>query len=293
MPRVNLGELNVHYQQAGAGPDLILIHGLFCNLAFWYLTVVPQLAEIFRVTVYDLRGHGLSARKPAGYRAVDLADDLRLLLEHLGIQSAHFVGHSFGGAVALAFAIRQPECIRSLTLADAWVPSLQPWPGGASRWASLRQRLRRRGIELESSLEVPKVLHGFIEELVSLNEASAPGEEASLDAIQSLLSNANSMALRRWNQLVGRTRAGQEFGDPAGIAAREIEGFRRPALAVFGARSRYLPTLHGLRERLEDCQVQIVPDAGHYFPIVNRVAFTRAVSDFAFQQEGKVAKLAG
>jgi len=56
MPRAALGEITVHYQQIGAGPDLVLIHGLFCNLAFWYLTVAPKLAETFRVTVYDLRG---------------------------------------------------------------------------------------------------------------------------------------------------------------------------------------------------------------------------------------------
>src|SRR5262245_42815987 len=140
MPRGLIGNLTVHYQQAGHGPDIVLIHGLCSNLALWYLTIVPRLAESFRVTVYDLRGHGLSQVAPAGYRAVDLADDLKHLIDHLQIDSAHVVGHSFGGAIALAFASRYPERLRTLTLADVWLPTLQPTPFGLDRerWNKVR-----------------------------------------------------------------------------------------------------------------------------------------------------------
>jgi pimeloyl-ACP methyl ester carboxylesterase len=284
MPRIALGELTVHYQQAGKGPDLVLIHGLFCNLAFWYLTVVPKLAEAFRVTVYDLRGHGLTQRMPRGYRAADLAEDLRLLLDHLDIRSAHVVGHSFGGAVALAFAIRHPIRVRSLTLADAWVPTLQPWPGRTTRWSNLQARLMQSGIEIDH--RTPKVLQGFLEELVGLNETAGPGAGGTAAAISTLMQGGReSLAVRRWRQLVGTTTAAEEFSDGTGIAADEISTMGKPASVMFGKRSRYLPTMRGLRRRLSDCRVTLVPDAGHYFPILNANFFTQSVSEFAARNE--------
>jgi pimeloyl-ACP methyl ester carboxylesterase len=284
MPRVALGDLKVHYQQVGVGPDLVLIHGLFCNLAFWYLTVAPRLAEAFRVTVYDLRGHGLTQRLPWGYRAVDLAEDLRRLLDHLGIESAHLVGHSFGGAVALAFAIGNPTRARSLTLADAWIPTFQPWPGRPRRWAALQARLSESGINVGH--DAPKVLQGFLEELVLLNEEEGAGLHADAQAIGLLVpGNREPLALRRWRQLVGATNAAAEFSDGTGIAAQEISSLRKPASIIFGKRSRYLPTMRGLRRSLYDCQVTLVPDAGHYFPILNAGLFTSSVTEFARQHE--------
>lgn len=286
MPRVTLGELTVHYQQLGKGADLVLIHGLYCNLAFWYLTVAPKLAENYRVTVYDLRGHGLTQRVPAGYRAIDLADDLALLLAHLGVDSAHIVGHSFGGAVALAFALRNPGQVRSLTLADAWIPTLQPVPlGNAARWRRLQARLKQHGIEVDDPL--PRVAHGFLEELATLRESNAAGTAPSSEAIDAIFNGgSDSMALRRWRQLVRTTSAVADFSDGTGIAVDEIGALRRPAFIFFGRKSRYLPTMRRLRGTLQDCRVTLVPDAGHYFPVLKPNVFTQAVSTFAAQHGG-------
>jgi pimeloyl-ACP methyl ester carboxylesterase len=284
MPRSAIGNLSVHYQQVGAGPDLVLIHGLFCNLAFWYLTVAPILAEAFRVTVYDLRGHGLTQRVPAGYRAVDLAEDLRRLMDHLGIDSAHLVGHSFGGAVALAFAVGNPVRTRSLTLADAWIPTLQPWPGRLRRWAALQERLMESGIRADR--QTPKVLHGFLEELVRLNEIEGAASNPTTLAIESLIAgNGNPLSLRRWRQLVGTTTAATEFLAGNGIAPEQISTLRRPASLMFGKRSRYLPSMRGLRRCLYDCRVTLVPDAGHYFPILKAGFFAHSVKKFAWEHE--------
>jgi pimeloyl-ACP methyl ester carboxylesterase len=283
MPRVAVGGLTVHYQQMGQGADLVLIHGLYCNLAFWYLTVAPKLAEKFRVTVYDLRGHGLTQRMPAGYRAVDLADDLRGLLAHAGIESAHVVGHSFGGAVALAFALRHPKQVRSLTLADAWIPSLQPVGlDGQARWRGLQTRLAQHGIEIDDAM--PRVAHGFLEELVSLRESHADGTGPPAEVIDVIFNaDRNSMALRRWRQLVRTTSAVAEFSDGTGIAAAEISTLRRPTSVIFGRNSRYLASMRGLRGTLPDCRVTLVPDAGHYFPVLKPKIFTQLVSNFAAQ----------
>ena len=60
MPKACVNGVSLHYQQSGQGPDLVLIHGLAANLAFWFLRIVPALNKRHRVTVYDMRGHGKS-----------------------------------------------------------------------------------------------------------------------------------------------------------------------------------------------------------------------------------------
>ena len=256
----------MHYQQAGQGPDLILIHGLFCNLAFWYLSVVPLLARHFRVTVYDLRGHGHSERTGNGYRAVDLADDLNALMEHLDIEHAHVVGHSFGGAVALAFTIRYPQRVDTLILADAWVPSLQPMNSGF--WKNRRQQLDAAGVDVQGE-KIPRVAYSFFEELIVHEQSPNTHQDVNPDLLNSLrVDPKNSAALKKWWRLVNDTSAVREMSDTTGITPAEIRQIRQPTMALFGRKSNYLPTLRRLRAILRDCNTVMIADAGHFFPIL-------------------------
>lgn len=128
MPRITLRNHKVHFQQMGSGPDIVLIHGLSCHIAFWWFHVAPHLSKTHRVTAVDLRGHGFTGMTESGYRPCDLAADVEALLAHLGVAKARILGHSFGGAVASALTTLQPDCVSELILADAWLPSLQPVP---------------------------------------------------------------------------------------------------------------------------------------------------------------------
>ena len=170
MPRITLRDHKVHYQQTGSGPDVVLVHGLSCNIAFWWFQVAQQLALTHRVTAVDLRGHGFSGMTETGYRACDLAGDLAALLEHLDIRRAHLVAHSFGGAVAVALSAERPDLVSELTLADAWLPSLQPVPPlpGASDWAATRARAQAAGIDIDPHL--PLVVRELYSELLDENE---------------------------------------------------------------------------------------------------------------------------
>lgn len=166
MPRVQLRNHKVHYQQTGNGPDVVLIHGLSCSIAFWWFHVAEHLAHNHRVTAIDLRGHGVSGMTEAGYRAVDLAGDMAALLDHLDVSRAHVVGHSFGGAVSAALAAERPDLVAELTLADAWLPSLQPIAPlqGGAEWAATRARAEVRGIKIDAHL--PMVVRGLFSELL-------------------------------------------------------------------------------------------------------------------------------
>ncbi len=102
MPTLTSNQVRLHYQQFGEGPDVVLVHALTSNLAVWLATpLVYALAEQFRVTVYDLRGHGHSEAPPTGYTSADMAQDLLGLLDQLHIDRAFLVGHSFGGVIAV------------------------------------------------------------------------------------------------------------------------------------------------------------------------------------------------
>jgi pimeloyl-ACP methyl ester carboxylesterase len=280
VPKASLNGFIVHYQQMGQGHDVVMIHGLFANLAFWYLSVLPLLARNFRVTVYDLRGHGYSGMPRHGYTVSNLATDLYVLLEHIGIEQAHIVGHSFGGAVGLKYAALYPERVRSLTLADARVPSLQPPlpPRNAVRWKILDARLRRAGIEVPQNL--PRVAYSFLEELARLRPQRNASDAKTWGTALLQEWHGNSRAMRRWRELVGTTTAAQDLCNAADLTVERIRQVTRPTLAIFGQYSSCIRTLWGLVEHLPNCQKVIVPGVGHLHPIVKPETFVQKLDQF-------------
>lgn len=118
MPTIPTGEGNIHYREAGAGHDVVvLIHAFPLNSAMWE----PQLAALagrFRVIAPDQRGLGQSSPAPEAMTMDLVAQDIIALLRQLGIRRASFAGLSMGGYVAFALWRRAPELFRSLALCD-------------------------------------------------------------------------------------------------------------------------------------------------------------------------------
>jgi 3-oxoadipate enol-lactonase len=99
----------------GEGPPLFLIHGIGASRHSWD-GLIERLKTRYRCIGYDLRGHGKSPTPPAPYTLDDLIDDLEALRAELGIERAHFAGHSLGGMIGPAYARRYPERVLSLGL---------------------------------------------------------------------------------------------------------------------------------------------------------------------------------
>lgn len=99
----------------GEGEPLFLIHGIGASRAS-FAGLVPHLKSEFRVIAYDLRGHGASPTPKPPYTLDDLVEDLEALRAELHIDSAHFAGHSLGGMIGPAYALRYPERVLSLGL---------------------------------------------------------------------------------------------------------------------------------------------------------------------------------
>jgi 3-oxoadipate enol-lactonase len=98
-----------------SGPPVVLLHALGLTWHMWE-PVIRQLAPGRRVFAYDLRGHGAAAEAPAPTDLTVLSDDLIEVLAALGLERAHLVGLSYGGAIAQTFAVCHPESVLSLTL---------------------------------------------------------------------------------------------------------------------------------------------------------------------------------
>lgn len=103
------------YAVEGKGPGLFLIHGIGANRTVWS-NVVSRLKGDFTCISYDLRGHGESPMPSGRFGLDELVDDLEALRDRLGVESAHFAGHSLGGMIAPAYARRHPERVSSLGL---------------------------------------------------------------------------------------------------------------------------------------------------------------------------------
>jgi 3-oxoadipate enol-lactonase len=121
MPQISHGEIDgtpIHYLIEGAGPHVTLVHGVGADLRSWD-DVAARLAPSFTVVRLDLRGHGRSGRIAGHCTLDDLASDVRLVLDRLGIDKTHLAGFSLGGLIAQSLALSDPERIDRLAIISA------------------------------------------------------------------------------------------------------------------------------------------------------------------------------
>lgn len=111
----------IAYRRSGAGQPLVLLHPLALSGAVW-AEFAGRLSGTFDVIAPDARGHGDGDWDGEPFGIDDLADDVALLLDGLGLESAHLIGLSMGGSTAVSFAGRYPGRAEAMVLADttAW-----------------------------------------------------------------------------------------------------------------------------------------------------------------------------
>ncbi len=108
--------MQLHYQSAGIGKPLILLHGLFGSGDNWGV-ITKHFSQYYQVISVDLRNHGRSPHHDS-QNYDDMADDLLELFNALEISSAHLLGHSLGGKVAMQFATLHSDRIEKLVIVD-------------------------------------------------------------------------------------------------------------------------------------------------------------------------------
>ena len=117
---INTNGINLHYlYYEGAGPTIVLMHGLTANAHAFDGLIAAGLSPAFNVVSVDLRGRGLSEQPPTGYTMAEHAKDIIGLLDHLQIEKAVIGGHSYGALITYYMAVHYPLRIDKMILLDA------------------------------------------------------------------------------------------------------------------------------------------------------------------------------
>ena len=119
MPRIAINDFELYYETQGRGTPVLLVAGLGGVGAYWR-PQVPVFAQHFHVILHDHRGTGQSTHARIVYSVEQMTADLVQLMDALGIERAHLVGHSTGGAIGQVMAIEHPERLASVVICNSW-----------------------------------------------------------------------------------------------------------------------------------------------------------------------------
>lgn len=127
---VNVGKTRVHYVRKGSGPVMILVHGAGGTVRDYTFSLMDKLAKSHTVIAFDRPGHGYTdTMHDNGESPTEQANLLRAAAEKLAVGTATIMGFSYGGIVALAWALEHPETVDGLVLVSAVI---NEWPGGVA-----------------------------------------------------------------------------------------------------------------------------------------------------------------
>ena len=114
----NSNGAEIFWEEHGAGPPVIFLHGNGQNLGM-FSSQIPFLQKNRRVIAIDSRGHGKSSSGGKKLSLSDMAEDLLAVMDDAGIETADILGFSDGGNIAMIFAVKYPNRVRSLILSGA------------------------------------------------------------------------------------------------------------------------------------------------------------------------------
>lgn len=256
MPKIAANNLEFHYWQSGRGPDVVLVHGLGGNLAGWHLGVVPELQQTCRVLTYDLRGHGRSDAPSTGYTTGDMVQDLRGIVDALSIETALFVGHSWGADIALHFASLHPARVSGLVVVEgallaplASVYRSPEWEGWPYAVATL-ERMLGRPIPEEHHCDLEYLLRQLIE--IPIVYGPSQGRPRDEEIVFRVLDVLRPM----WE---GREADGN-------MALESLSRIRQPATLIYESNTVYTEAHRELSERLPHSTSAMLPpgDLKHF-----------------------------
>jgi len=244
-------------EQSGAGPPLLLIHGLMVSGAM-YRGVVPAFATHYRVIVPDLRGHGRSGALPEPYSVEQLARDLAQLLDELQVDAAHVLGYSQGGVVAQQFARDYPRRVRGLILGCTYAYNM------------LSRRERVEGM-LAPWLVRIQGMRGVARLLFSGGGGGSRLPPGSAWWLEGLLT-ANDTG-----RMVAAVEAMKAFD-----SRPWLQQITCPTLVIAGAEDRAVPLAHAqmLAQGIPGAQLRVVDGAGHTLIWTHTDIFVQAVEAF-------------
>ncbi|WP_406678621.1 alpha/beta fold hydrolase [Moorella sp. ACPs] len=256
--------IKLYYEDMGAGPALVFIHGLGENADSWE-NQITLFKKTFRTIAMDLRGHHRSENGNEFITMALFASDILALLDQLGIQKAHFVGHSMGGLICQEIAAHNQERMLSITLSDA--TSFYPEPMATT---GLEERLKR--IDTLPMTEVGAAI---------ARAACRPDIDAE--------TLAKVTAMFQLNRPVPYRQA--TISTLKADYRQYLSQIKVPTLILVGEKDATTPLDYAqlLNKEIKGSKLQIIPEAAHMTKIENPKAYNLALAEFLAPYEPDAA----
>jgi pimeloyl-ACP methyl ester carboxylesterase len=251
--------VRLHYAEAGEGVPLVAVHGAPQNWWIWRNQIASFAAAGYRVICPDLRGYGWSEKPPRGYRKEELMLDVLALLDELGIERTHWVGHDFGAYTGMLAALSHPDRIErfvALSIPHPWGRTRFDPRLAASTWYQFVLASPLLGRLVIEQLRFPRlmltkgrVVGSYTDEELSVYESTLrePGATEALTQTY-------------------RTLVVHELPGWVGGAFREMR-LTVPTLWMVGDADPVAKHADdGIRDHADDATFVRVPGAGHFLP---------------------------
>ena len=266
MPRSHINGIDLYYESYGRGVPLVLAYGLGGNTRMW-AGQIDAFAPHYRLILWDPRGHGQSDSPPhpEQYGMQISAQDLRGLLDDLGIERAYVGGQSMGGGIAARFALSYPERVAALLIIDSASAS------GLPMSAAMRA-MRQKTIELAETQDMEAVA----DYVITANPNLRTQAEASPDARQRLRQMFLALNPTGYAHSI---RALIEETFPT----EQLSTLIMPTLVLVGDADPALEAAKVTHQRIRGSRLVILPQAGHLSNLDAPEAFNNSVLDFLRQ----------
>jgi 3-oxoadipate enol-lactonase len=251
MPVLDANGETIHYIKEGDGPAVVLIHSLGASSEMWRKTI-GSLADRYSLVACDARGHGQSSAK-GECTVPNLVQDLKAVVDHLGIGPCNLVGISTGGAVALTYAAQHP--VNALVLADSFA---KPVEGSRER--------------VEATAEA--VAYVSMEEFGTQYAAETLLPATSLDIQDELAASIAKVNPKVYIQLMRSVLLG-DF-------TAQLGAIKIPTMVLIGEEDITAPMSESqfLADSIPGALLKTVPAAGHLACLDNPAAFSAEVGRF-------------
>lgn len=251
----------LHYQQLGAGENIVLIHGLFGSLENLNMVAKP-LSEHYKVTNIDVRNHGLSPQENEMSYS-QLAQDIIDTLNHLNITSTHLLGHSMGGKIAMQVALDSPERVNKLIVADI---SPVQYPEHHNQIIAGLKSIKLT--DITNRKEADAQLSHFVKE-----------------------SGVRQFLLRNLHKVEEKFQFKCNLDFIANCYPQIVKGylgentFTNPTLFIKGGASDYITAEHRpiINKLFPKAKAKIIQDAGHWLHAEKTTLFNKSVLNFLEQ----------
>lgn len=267
MATATINGLSVSYDVTGTGPPVLMINGIGADRSGWGQQV-PAVSQHFQTITYDNRDVGETEwlREPHDYDMGQFAADAAGLLDVLGIDSAHIVGASMGGAIAQEFAATYPGRTKSVTIVCSW-PKSDPWMVELmTQWDQIF--IHQGGVAWNRNSWLWVFTHRYYEE---------PG---NLKALVHLAENAtNPQSLEEYLR--------QSHAFKRHDALNRLPQITSPAHVICGEEDIYTPLRYSLdiANAIPRSTLSVMPEVGHGMFWEATEAFNQLVVDFIRQVE--------